>query len=43
MRIFTQLWKKQYLLLAFVLLCSVMPAIADDNNGSPDISRGLSI
>ena len=32
MRIFTQLWKKQYLLLAFVLLCSVMPAIADDNN-----------
>ena len=32
MRIFTQLWKKQYLLLVFVLLCSVMPAIADDNN-----------
>ena len=32
MRIFTQLWKKQYLLLAFVLICSVMPAIADDNN-----------
>ena len=32
MRIFTQLWKKQYLLLVFVLLCSVMPKIADNNN-----------
>ena len=32
MGIFTQLWKKQYLLLAFMLLSSVMPTFAADAN-----------